>query len=143
MLQKIFRDDITAGAFLNKRIKGSLYDYKRGISYRYGEPIKLAIAYTDEQELQHGTQAYISVACAKDFVFSRKIMKEALAIFFKNDNNIRLQALTPSKNKQARRLLKLSGFTEEGVLRSFAKDDDAIIASLLRMEFIKKYGQPI
>lgn len=142
MSQRIIRDDIKAGNFLNRRIKGSPTDYKQGRSYYIGEPIQLAFSFFEWGRLEHGWQAEFAIAGARDFAFSRSVFRNVLAIFFKDAkmNNIRLQALISPENKQALRLAHLAGMTLEGRLRKVTKDGDKFIFSILKEEFEKLYG---
>lgn len=141
----LIRDDIKAGAYLNKKLKGMPFDFKQAQCYYYGNPIKMAFCYSHYEELGtgYGYQALISIAAEPDFKFSRKILKNGLAYFFNNRkmNCIRLEALTPLRNEQALRLVKVAGFTVEGVKRRFLPNDDVVISSMLKEEFHHGYIQ--
>lgn len=145
MFHKPIRDDIKAGAFLNKRIKHSPFDYKQGECYYLGEPINFAVCYSEHRSMQHGNLAEVSIATGKGFEFSRSLIANALAIYYNNryTNNIRLQALVPPWNKQALRLLHICGFQLEGRMRNVAKDGDRLLFSLLKNEFEEKHGKYI
>lgn len=142
----IIRDDIRAGAFLNKRLTGSPRNYKQADCYYIGDPIKMAFSYFDQMPMQHGWCAEFAIATGDGFQFSRAVFAQVLAIFFRNryhNNNIRLQALIAPDNRQALRLARLAGFQEEGRLRNVAKDGDRILLSLLKEEFEQLYGRYI
>ena len=145
MYHKLIRDDIKGGNYLNKMLKGSPTDYKKAQCYYYGDPIKFCIGFFDFMPMQTGYVADIAVA-ANGHKFSRMFIRSALAIFFENkyySNNTRLQALVSPNNKQALRLAKIAGFTMEGRLRDVAKDGDRLLFSMLKREFVEKYGRNI
>jgi len=72
---------------------------------------------------------------------TRDIIRKVLTLFFYNKCYTRLTALVASSNRQAQRLAKICGFTEEGRLREAQEGEDVIIYSLLRREYEDKYGQ--
>lgn len=145
MSPRLFRDDIKAGNFLNRAIRHSPFDYKRGKCYYYGNPVKLAFSFFDHLPMSNGYRAEFAIATGEGFRFSRAVFKNVLAIFFENDkfNNIRLEALISPRNEQALRLARLAGFTQEGTLRQVAKDGDRVIFSILKKEFQEIYGRNI
>lgn len=142
MSRNLIRDDIRAGAFLNRMIGGPM-DYRKAHCYYWGEP-SFAIAYYDFRQLYNGTNAEIAVA-ASDFSFDKSFIKHALAIFYENVkfNNVRLEALISPNNKQAIRLIHLSGFTLEGCKRKVAPDGDRLSFAMLKEEYEVKYGRNI
>jgi len=137
--RRFIRDDIWAGGFLNRKIK-SPYDFKRAECYRFGD--KLAISFSHQERLVHGDMATFSIAVEDGFFFTKGIIHKGLALFFENVkfNNIRLQALTPTGNKQALRLVDIAGFTREGILRNYTPNGDVVISSMLKEEYGRKYG---
>lgn len=147
MLPIIIRDDIKAGNFLNRRIKGSPTDYKQCHCYYYGytDPIEMAFSFYDYGKLDYGYQAEFAIASNGRFRFNREVFKNTLAIFFNNDkiNNVRLQALISPENKQALRLAHLAGMTEEGRLRKVTKSGDKLLFSILKEEYQELYGRNI
>lgn len=120
------------------------YDFKRAECYYIGDPIQMAFCFSHYEQLDsnYGWQAIISICAEPGFRFNKRILRNGLAFFFKNPkmNNIRLQALTPSWNKQALRLVDIAGFTREGILRKYLRNGDVVISSMLLEEFDKKYG---
>jgi hypothetical protein len=143
--QRLFRDDVKAGNFLNRVIRHSPFDYKRGQCYYSGNPIKLAVCFFDHLPMNNGYRAEFAIATGEGFRFSKSTFKNVLAIFFENAkfNNTRLEALIPPWNEQALRLARLTGFKEEGRLREVAKDGDRVIFSMLKKEFQEIYGRNI
>jgi hypothetical protein len=143
MSQRLIRDDIKAGNFLNKRIKHSPTDYKQGNCYYIGDPIQLAVCFFDFGKMQHGWLAEFPIVADNGFKFRKNTFKEVLAIFFysKYTNNIRLQALIPEWNEQALRLARLAGFQLEGKLRNVASDGDRLLFSILKEEYIAKWAE--
>lgn len=140
-LQKLIRDDIKAGEYLNMRLK-TLYDFKKdSANYYVGEPIQMAFALSEFRHGDNGHSAEISIA-ADDFRFSKGAFKNILAKFFENGNiePVRLQALVSVSNKQATRLLKLAGFQLEGRVRELDKSGDAYLYSMLTEEYRGLYG---
>lgn len=141
ILEKPFRDDVKGGAYLNKRLRRfSATDYTQYECYYIGEPIKFAIAFIEPKLMNHGYMAELALA-GDGFKFNRKNIKKILALFFENRkyNNIRLQALIPTWNKQALRLAVVGGFTLEGRLRQVAKDGDRFVYSMLQEEYRALY----
>ena len=144
ILHRLIRDDIRGGNFLNKRIKNSPTDYKNAECYYLGDPIQFCIAFYDHLPMAHGYMAELALATGNGYRFNKSIFRQALAKFFENsyyDNNIRLQALISPDNEQALRLAHLGGFTLEGRLREVATDGDRLLFSMLKREFVEKYGR--
>lgn len=126
------------GAFLNRMIANSPTDYRYAQCYYVGDPISFCIAYYDFRHIHNGYQAELALAVDNGFRFDRDLIRRGLALFFKNGkfNNIRLQALISPENRQAVRLAKLVGFSEEGRLRGVSPDGDRLIYSMLKEEYI-------
>jgi len=143
ILQRLIRDDIRAGNFLNKRIKGSPTDYKQGQCYYIGDPIQLAVCFFDFGKMQHGYMAEFAIVAANGFRFRKNTFKDVLALFFNNkyNNNLRLQALISPENEQALRLAHIAGFQLEGKLRNVALDGDRLLFSMLKEEYEKKWAE--
>jgi hypothetical protein len=139
--QRLFRDDIKAGVFLNKMLnKFSIADYRKSKCYYLGDPIEIAVAFSSFRTMQNGCCAEMSIA-TNNFFFTRTKIKQLLALFFENTsyNNIRLEAFIPIWNKQAIRLVELAGFTREGELRQVANDGNRYLYSILKQEYVNLY----
>jgi hypothetical protein len=137
-LEKPFRDDIKGGIYLKSKLKGfSPTDYTKAECYIVGSPVNMCIAFFDHRRMNTGGMCAEVAIAGDDYQFTKKNINKLLALFFNNRHykGERLQALIPVWNKQARRLLHISGFTKEGRLRKVAKDGDRFIYSLLKQEY--------
>jgi len=131
------RDDSVVGALLNDKFEDHYCDYTQAQCYYLGN-YDLCWCLNDYRELDDGMQAEMTIASFNSkFPLTKGRIKTILATFFENKyyNNVRLIALVQINNKQAIRLLRLSGFTEEGRLRKIYKGKDALLFSILKEEY--------
>ena len=130
------------GELLNKRIPGQL-DYKQSECFGIiddGQPV-VAWSYNSFKEVKNNNiqelECSVSIASFRGEWKPFKVIPLILSLFFKNKCYNRLTALTSVKNRQAVRLLKLAGFTLEGIIRKPASVDNIMQFSLLREEYVR------
>ena len=80
-------------------------------------------------------EAGVSIASFSKDWKPRRTIKKILSLFFKDMRYNRLTAVTHTSNRQAVRLVKLAGFTQEGIIRRPAKIENKLQFSLLREDF--------
>lgn len=92
--------------------------------------------------LQNHMQAEITIASFSTNWNVRKTLKILFYLFFQNNVYNRLTALILPSNRQAVRLVKLAGFTLEGIIRTPEDSENILQFSLLREDWKsgKYYG---
>ena len=116
-------------------------DYKKlqccGI-IKDGKPV---VAWAFNSFLQHTEsniqelEASVSIAAFEKDWSPFKVIPLILSLFFKDSCYNRLTAVTHPSNRQAVRLLKIAGFTLEGILRKPAEIENIMQFSILREDW--------
>ena len=108
------------------------------ISFRYGQrhiqetecAEKLAKHYNVKE-----LEASVSIAAFRKDWNPFKVIQLILSLFFKDSCYNRLTAVTHPSNRQAVRLVKLAGFTLEGILRKPVDVENIMQFSILREDW--------
>lgn len=130
------------GALLNDAIPNSI-DYREIQCYGIMKDNKPVIAWAYHSFLSNAwknhaikeLEASVSIASFKDDWKPFKTIKLILSLFFKQPCYNRLTATTHASNGQAVRLVKLAGFTLEGIQRKPSHIEDILQFSLLREDW--------
>lgn len=135
------RDDVFWGAMLNDKLPRTV-DYRKwecfGIKKK-GVPL-VAWCFHSYGNIgsnrHHVYEAEMSI-CSFDRRWATKgNISIMLALFFRNSMYNRLTALIRTDNRQAVRLVKLAGFTLEGIIRRPACELDIFQFSILREDWL-------
>lgn len=134
------RDDDRFGALLNEALPDTInFTALPCYGITRGEEVLVIWCFNSFFEhTEHNIrelEASVSIAsCVKDWKPLRTI-RLILSLFFKDTCYNRLTAVTHSKNRQAIRLVKLAGFTLEGILRKPASIENIMQFSILREDW--------
>jgi len=129
------------GELLNEALPDRI-DYTKlnccGVVDEKQEPV---VAWAFNSFLQHKEhnikelEASVSIASFKSDWKPLRTIRLILSLFFKDSCYNRLTAVTHSSNRQAVRLLKVAGFTLEGILRKPAGIENIMQFSILREDW--------
>lgn len=129
------RDDKKWGEVLNKHLN-PLVDYRLWPCYGNGN---VAWSYHSYFECKNNRYQYyeaeISIVSLNRRWANKEIIKIILALFFHKSNYNRLTALIRIDNRQAVKLVKLTGFILEGIIRKPKNELDILQFSLLREDW--------
>jgi hypothetical protein len=128
------------GGLLNKALPDTI-DYTKLRCYgviKDGEPVVAWAFHSCLEYKQHNInlqEASVSIASFRNDWNPIKVIKLILSLFFKDTCYNRLTAVTHPSNRQAVRLVKLAGFTLEGILRKPSGIENIMQFSLLREDW--------
>lgn len=80
-------------------------------------------------------EASVSIASFTKVWHPLRTIRLILSLFFKDSCYNRLTAVTLESNRQAVRLLKIAGFTQEGYIRRPAQEENKLQFSILREDW--------
>jgi len=128
------------GELLNKALPGTI-DYTKLRCYGVIDNNKPVVAWAFNSYLEHKQhnikelEASVSIASFEADWKPLRTIRLILSLFFKDSCYNRLTAVTHSSNRQAVRLLKVAGFTLEGILRKPAGIENIMQFSILREDW--------
>lgn len=128
------------GELLNKTLPDTI-DYTKIQCYGIIEDGKPVVAWSFNSFLLHSEhnvkeqEASVSIAAFRKDWKPLKVIRLILSLFFNNTCYNRLTAVTHPSNRQAVRLVKIAGFTLEGILRKPAKTENLMQFSILREDW--------
>ena len=132
------RDDEKWGDILNKHLPPTV-DYRKWECYG----IEGAVAWCYHSYIGIGSsqrqyyEAEMSICGLNPKWATRRRITVMLSLFFNRNMYNRLTALIRSDNRQAVKLVKLAGFTLEGIIRKPANELDILQFSILKEEWEK------
>ena len=103
-----------------------------GVESEEGEPLG-GVVFSGYQPAYRSIE--VSFASASPRWLTRPIICAMMRYPFDQLGCQRLTAVTPRRNKPARRFVEVFGFKREGLVRRGFGDDDAVISGLLRREW--------
>lgn len=128
------------GSKLNEALPNTI-DYRKLQCFGIIKDNKPSVAWAYNSFLQHTEhnikelEASVSIAAFRKDWNPLTTIKLILSLFFKNSCYNRLTAVTHQSNRQAVRLVKLAGFTLEGILRKPVGIEDIMQFSILREDW--------
>lgn len=132
------RDDEKWGAVLNDKLPPTV-DYRKWECY--GIEGKVAWCYHSYIGIGSSQRQYyeaeMSICALSPRWATREKITIMLSLFFKRNMYTRLTALIRSDNRQAVKLVKLAGFTLEGIIRKPSNELDILQFSLLKEDWQK------
>lgn len=96
--------------------------------------IVAGVVYHDYTEIDGGGNMQMSIASTNPWWLTKKRLGGIFHYPFVQANCHRVTALVNSRNARSLKLAKGLGFKQEGVMRDYYIDDDAIILGLLRKD---------
>lgn len=135
------RDDLYWGSLINEKFPEKNTDYSKFACFGVKKEGKPQVGWCfhsylkGNSNLQNHMQAEVTIAAFSSNWNVRKTLKILFYLFFSNKVYNRLTALILPSNRQAVRLVKLAGFTLEGVIRTPAECEDILQFSLLREDW--------
>ena len=142
ILENDLRDDKYWGGLLNEALPPVL-DYRNWECYgieRDGKPL-VAWAYHSYTGIENGRysnyEAEMAIAAFTKRWATKKRIGQMLSLFFHRSMYNRLTALIRSDNWQAVKLVKLAGFTLEGIIRKPRNELDILQFSMLKEDWEK------
>lgn len=103
-----------------------------GVEAEGGEPLG-GVVFSNWQPACRSIE--VSFASSSPRWLTRPIIRTIMAYPFGQLGCQRVTAVTPRRNKPARRFVEVFGFKREGLVRKGFGDDDAVISGLLKREW--------
>jgi hypothetical protein len=136
-LNNDLRNDAKWGAVLNECL-GGLVDYTKMPCYGNDKVVWSYHSYFESGNNRYSFyEAEMSIFDLDKRWATKRLISIMLALFFRNNMYNRLTALIEVDNRQAVRLVKLAGFTLEGIIRRPVNFKNILQFSILREDWEK------
>ena len=131
MIKVIIDEPERISKWAEPQIEGGIYlRGTQAFGYELDGELVGAVIFQDYSE----HDMHVSVVSTNSIWWQRRYIKAMYQYVFDQCKCLRLSAMANETNKKSNKLLKALGFKEEGRLRQFYKETDAIIYGQLRSE---------